>query len=664
MAEVIADKVIQYCATTGTGTYTLGAVAGSNRTWRSKFVTGKTVVYMARRTDGTKWELGSGVLTHGGTDTLTRATIYDSSDGGSAVNWAADDANYIVFSPQSNLIVDGLVTEHEGASAPAWLPAKGTWRDNTAGAAVRAIRKLRKTFGDATSDIELGRLEYTPNIYQPSPRRYWVDNGTSNLTMTADHIGRVIKFDCSASGRVYTLLAGAATGIGHGFTTYIFPYGNTNGVQLVPNGSETIDGGAAGISATVPSGRITAVTWDAITGAWKTDLSASPVYNPGCRVTLQTGEAVHSTDYTGKTTVYLTPYIVGGAIPIRCGSGFAMFPFTELSNDITQSATGKSGPAAAGPYQVSDVYCWADAGTLRFTRSEKWVASATATITIATPGVVTWASHGLWDGCTVRFTTTGALPTGLTASTDYFVTLVDANSFKLSTTLANQVAGTFIATSGSQSGTHTAFNYTTRRGTGASTAELDTVMGIKVNKYAITNGPAAGQGTYVGTIYCNGSSQVDFKMGSAAAGGGEAIIGIWNVYNRVKCPVSVVDTTASWTYPAASAWRAANLSPTNRFTIVQGMNDEAVNLTNVVAASSALGNLGVGIGSCSTSSASGVVGYKDGPEGDTVVGAYSGLIGIGLKYLTMLEYSTVNTATFMSGTSANKRSGLQGAVSY
>ena len=96
--------------------------------------------------------------------------------------------------------------------------------------------------------------------------------------------------------------------------------------------------------------------------------------------------------------------------------------------------------------------------------------SATATITIASPGVVSWTSHGCADGAPIYFTTTGALPTGLSASTVYYVKYVDANSFQLATT----PGGSAINTSGSQSGTHTAvacsvYVFSARSGYGAPT---------------------------------------------------------------------------------------------------------------------------------------------------------------------------------------------------
>lgn len=83
------------------------------------------------------------------------------------------------------------------------------------------------------------------------------------------------------------------------------------------------------------------------------------------------------------------------------------------------------------------------------------VSKGTFTITIASPGVVTLNSHGLLTGDNVELTTTGALPTGLTVNTNYFVIYVSANTFQLATSLANALAGTGINTSGTQSGTHT-----------------------------------------------------------------------------------------------------------------------------------------------------------------------------------------------------------------
>lgn len=73
------------------------------------------------------------------------------------------------------------------------------------------------------------------------------------------------------------------------------------------------------------------------------------------------------------------------------------------------------------------------------------------TITIASPAVITLARHEMLLNEKVKFSTTGALPTGITAGTTYYVIPVTANTFQISATKN----GTAINTSGSQSGAHT-----------------------------------------------------------------------------------------------------------------------------------------------------------------------------------------------------------------
>jgi hypothetical protein len=76
---------------------------------------------------------------------------------------------------------------------------------------------------------------------------------------------------------------------------------------------------------------------------------------------------------------------------------------------------------------------------------------ATVTISNASPGVVTLASHGFAANDPVVFSTTGSLPTGLTAGTTYYVkTVLNANTFTVSAT----AGGTAINTSSAGSGTH------------------------------------------------------------------------------------------------------------------------------------------------------------------------------------------------------------------
>lgn len=82
--------------------------------------------------------------------------------------------------------------------------------------------------------------------------------------------------------------------------------------------------------------------------------------------------------------------------------------------------------------------------------------AANATVTIASPAVVTETAHGHVAGEKVTFFTTGALPTGITAGTvEYFVLAagLTANTYEISTTSG----GAAVNTSGTQSGFHSAF---------------------------------------------------------------------------------------------------------------------------------------------------------------------------------------------------------------
>lgn len=81
--------------------------------------------------------------------------------------------------------------------------------------------------------------------------------------------------------------------------------------------------------------------------------------------------------------------------------------------------------------------------------------ASTVTVTIASPGVFTLTAHQFNVGTAVYFSTTGALPTGLTAGTTYYVIAagMTANAFEVST----QIGGAAVNTTGTQSGTHTVY---------------------------------------------------------------------------------------------------------------------------------------------------------------------------------------------------------------
>jgi hypothetical protein len=79
---------------------------------------------------------------------------------------------------------------------------------------------------------------------------------------------------------------------------------------------------------------------------------------------------------------------------------------------------------------------------------EPGIPTQTCTISITSPGVITPATTMPIYGATIVFSTTGALPTGITAGTTYYVTNVGISTFQIAATYA----GTPIALTGTQSG--------------------------------------------------------------------------------------------------------------------------------------------------------------------------------------------------------------------
>lgn len=99
----------------------------------------------------------------------------------------------------------------------------------------------------------------------------------------------------------------------------------------------------------------------------------------------------------------------------------------------------------------------------------------TFTVTIASPAVFTLSSHWFLKDDAVYFTTTWALPTGLTANTIYYVVSsgLATNTFQVSATRG----GAAINTSGTQSWTHTAVFCPYGLGNGSTTFNLPNING-------------------------------------------------------------------------------------------------------------------------------------------------------------------------------------------
>jgi microcystin-dependent protein len=114
--------------------------------------------------------------------------------------------------------------------------------------------------------------------------------------------------------------------------------------------------------------------------------------------------------------------------------------------------------------------------------------TGTVTITIATPGVVTWTGNKLQNNDPIEFSTTGALPTGLAINTTYYVVGLVGSTFNVAAT----PGGAAINTTGVQSGVHTALHVPYGRGDGSTTFNVADIKGrVPVARDALGGTPAS-----------------------------------------------------------------------------------------------------------------------------------------------------------------------------
>ena len=121
MALVVKDRVRETTTTTGTGTITLGGAATGFQSF-SVIGDSNTTFYTIQLSNTNEWEVGVGTYTLSGT-TLSRDTILESSNSGSAVNFSAGSKDVFVTYPaekaiyQGNLPTKMVVTKRDTTTA-------------------------------------------------------------------------------------------------------------------------------------------------------------------------------------------------------------------------------------------------------------------------------------------------------------------------------------------------------------------------------------------------------------------------------------------------------------------------------------------------------------------------------------------------------------------
>ena len=175
MSLIVADRVQETTNTTGTGAYTLGGAVAGFQTFASVASDTDTVYYSI--TDNADFEVGLGTYASGA-GTITRTTVFSSSNSNNAVNWGIGTKNIFLTYPAdkavledasnnvtvgNNLVVGGTVDGVDIAARDAVL----TTTTSTANAA------LPKAGGTMTGNLILNA---DPTAALGSATKQYVDN--------------------------------------------------------------------------------------------------------------------------------------------------------------------------------------------------------------------------------------------------------------------------------------------------------------------------------------------------------------------------------------------------------------------------------------------------------------------------------------------------------
>ena len=103
MALIVADRVQETTNTTGTGAYTLGGAVPGFQTFASEVSNADTVYYSI--TDNVNFEVGLGTYASSG-GTITRTTVFTSSNSNNAVNWGIGTKNIFLTYPADKAVIE------------------------------------------------------------------------------------------------------------------------------------------------------------------------------------------------------------------------------------------------------------------------------------------------------------------------------------------------------------------------------------------------------------------------------------------------------------------------------------------------------------------------------------------------------------------------------
>ena len=297
-------------------------------------------------------------------------------------------------------------------------------------------------------------------------------------------------------------------------------------------GTQASTGGSAKDYATYTGGGVRGATSDHSAKAWSvggTGVTTTSAKGAAKEWATTTGGAVDTSEYSAKEYALGTTVAAGSAkdwaiLPegsvVDGGSGYSALHWAAKAEDSQLAAKNSAAAVATSFDSFDDTYLGAMKDPFVFTASS------------SSGLLLTHTAHGLLDGNIVQVASAGTLPTGLSASTNYYVRDKTTNNFKLATSSG----GSAIAFTNAGSGSHTwVYGSPTTNGTWTKDSATITVVsnvGIRVGQKV--SGTGIPTSPIPNVLSIDGTAVV-ISQGMAAAGSAVATtfssLGINGPYN-------------------------------------------------------------------------------------------------------------------------------------
>ena len=355
MALVLADRIKETTTTTGTGTITLGGAQTGFESFAG-IGDGNTTYYVIQHTSANEFEVGLGTYTASGT-TLSRDTIYTSSNSDAAVNFSAGTKIVFVTIPKEASV-------YEDASGDVLIQGQITVGGNP----TAALEVATKQYVDNLVSSAI-HIHDAVRVESPTALTVTYDNGTAGVGATLTNAGAqaALSIDgitLSVSDRVliYTQADATQNGVytvtdvGSGATNWVMTRA-TDADSYEPNSNDGLDEGSyfyvqegdtgAGESYVCSTiGTITFGTTD-ITFA---QFSATPTFTGGTNIdiTAQTISLTGTVDETNGGTGN-NAYTTGDTLYSSASNTLAKLSgnTTTTKKYLSQTGTGSASQAPA-----------------------------------------------------------------------------------------------------------------------------------------------------------------------------------------------------------------------------------------------------------------------------------------------------------------------------